>query len=268
MVNNSISAGSGYESLLFDTHTHYDDERYNEDRDLLISGLKAKGVGYAMNISADMASAAESMKLAEKYDFIYTSTGIHPHNASEADDENMKKLEAYAAHGKVKAIGEIGLDYYYDNSPREDQKRAFATQLDLAARTGLPVIIHDRDAHEDTMRIIREKKSALSGIVFHCYSGSPDMARELLKMGFFIAVGGALTFRNSRKLPEVVKITPLDKLLLETDCPYLAPDPYRGKRNDSGYLHLVAEKVAEIKGISYDETVLATTSNAIRFFAI
>jgi len=254
--------------LLFDTHAHYDDERFDEDRHQLIESLNAKGVGYVVNIAADMESAKKSIELAEKYSFIYAAVGVHPHSADEVNEKNLEILAEYARNSKVKAIGEIGLDYYYDNSPRDIQKRAFNMQLELASMLKLPVIIHDRDAHEDSMNIIKEKRASLSYGVFHCFSGSVEMAKELIEMDFYISVGGPLTFKNSRKLPDVVRYVPLDRLLIETDCPYLAPEPHRGKRNDSGYMYLVAQKIAEIKGLSFDEVAAATTDNAKKFFGI
>ncbi|MDD5603406.1 MAG: TatD family hydrolase [Eubacteriales bacterium] len=254
--------------MIYDTHAHYDDSSFDEDRYSVIEGLRAKGIGCVVNISADMLSIRESIALAEKYEFFYSSVGIHPHNAEEYNAENEALLYGFSNNEKVKAIGEIGLDYHYDHPARDIQKKVFAAQLDIAAKTGLPVIIHDREAHEDVLNIIREKAEGLSGVVFHCYSGSVEMAKELFKMGFYISIGGALTFKNSRKLPEVVSFMPLDRIMLETDCPYLAPDPYRGKRNDSGYLYLTARKISEIKGISYEETAAATTENAIKFFGL
>jgi len=254
--------------MLFDTHAHFDDERFDDDRDEVIRKAHESGVSYILNASSDMDSSRKSMALADKYDFIYAAVGVHPHSAGEMKEDDLEILAGYASHPKVVAIGEIGLDYYYDNSPRDVQKYWFARQIGLAREVGLPVVIHDRDAHEDTLAIIRAEGASEVGGVFHCYTGSVEMAKEVLKNNFYIALGGAVTFKNARKLLDVAKFVPEDRLLIETDCPYMTPEPYRGKRNDSGYVRLVAEKIAELRGVTFEEIAQITAQNARRLFKI
>ncbi|PNT91513.1 TatD family hydrolase [Clostridium thermosuccinogenes] len=254
--------------MLFDTHAHFDDERFDDDRDEVIRKAHESGVSYILNASSDMDSSRKSMALADKYDFIYAAVGVHPHSAGEMKEDDLEILAGYASHPKVVAIGEIGLDYYYDNSPRNVQKYWFARQIRLAREVGLPVVIHDRDAHEDTLAIIRAEGASEVGGVFHCYTGSVEMAKEVLKNNFYIALGGAVTFKNARKLLDVAKFVPEDRLLIETDCPYMTPEPYRGKRNDSGYVRLVAEKIAELRGVTFEEIAQITAQNARRLFKI
>lgn len=252
--------------MYFDSHAHYDDERFEEDRESLLESLKEKGVDFVVNAAADMSSCRTSLALAEKYAFIYSSIGVHPHdvkNLTEADLEEMKQL---AAHRKVVAIGEIGLDYYYDNSPREAQKTWFMKQLLLAKELDLPVIIHSREASQETFDLIVE--SGVKEGVIHCFSGSYELAKEYVKRGFYIGVGGSLTFKNARKTVEVVEGIDLNHILIETDCPYLTPVPHRGERNDSSYLKYVVEKIAEIKGISEDEVARISCQNAKLLFRI
>lgn len=254
--------------MLFDTHAHFDDERFDDDRDEVIRKAHESGVSYILNASSDMDSSRKSMALADKYDFIYAAVGVHPHSAGEMKEDDLEILAGYASHPKVVAIGEIGLDYYYDNSPRDVQKYWFARQIGLAREVGLPVVIHDRDAHEDTLAIIKAEGASEVGGVFHCYTGSVEMAKEVLKNNFYIALGGAVTFKNARKLLDVAKFVPEDRLLIETDCPYMTPEPYRGKRNDSGYVRLVAEKIAELRGVTFEEIAQITAQNARRLFKI
>lgn len=252
--------------MYFDSHAHYDDERFEEDRESLLESLKEKGVDFVVNAAADMSSCRTSLALAEKYAFIYSSIGVHPHdvkNLTEADLEEMKQL---AAHRKVVAIGEIGLDYYYDNSPREAQKTWFMKQLLLAKELDLPVIIHSREASQETFDLIVE--SGVKEGVIHCFSGSYELAKEYVKRGFYIGVGGSLTFKNARKTVEVVEGIDLNHILIETDCPYLTPVPHRGERNDSSYLKYVVEKIAEIKGISENEVARISCQNAKLLFRI
>jgi len=255
--------------MLFDTHAHYDDERFSEDRDETIERAYKSGVKYILNASYDLKSSSESILLSEKYDFIYAAVGIHPHDAASVDDSTISALEDYASKSKkVVAIGEIGLDYYYDNSPRELQRYWFARQIRLAKKLGLPIIVHDRDAHEDTFNIVMEEKASEVGGVFHCYSGSVEMAKELIKNNFHIAIGGAVTFKNARKVVDVAAFVPDDRLLIETDCPYMTPEPYRGKRNESSYVRLVAEKIAQIRGVTTEYIARITTENAKKLFKI
>ncbi|MBE7022014.1 MAG: TatD family deoxyribonuclease [Ruminococcaceae bacterium] len=252
--------------MLFDTHTHLDDERFNEDRDQVIEKVYASGVTLAVNIGADMASSKESVALSEKYDFIYAAVGVHPHEVETLTEADMETLKQLAALEKVVAIGEIGLDYYYDNAPRELQKKWFLRQLELARELDLPYIIHDRDAHADTMEMI--KRVGYHRGVLHCYSGSAEMARELLDMGFYISFAGPLTFKNGKRAREVAEIVPMERLLIETDSPYLTPEPHRGERNDSSLVRFVCEKLAEIKGISVEEAARITYENGKQFFGI
>ena len=250
--------------LLFDSHAHYDDAKFDEDRDALLTSLDERGVGYAVDVGCSFRSIPQAMDLAEKYDFIYFTAGFHPCDTQDAENngenETLDYLRSVLSHEKCVGVGEIGLDYYWDDVPRGIQKKWFELQLDLARETGKPVVIHDRDAHGDTMDILREHKD-VKGIL-HSFSGSPEMASELIKNGWYISFSGVLTFKNAARLPEVAKIVPLDRMLIETDCPYLAPHPFRGKRNDSSLMRYTAEKLAEIKGISYDEVVKITEQNA------
>lgn len=254
--------------MLFDSHAHLDSSKFNGDRDKVIKKAFDEGIKLIMNPGADYESSIEAVKLAEKYDFMYAAVGIHPHNADTLDDMMLSLIKAMARKKKVKAIGEIGLDYYYDNSPRDIQRYWFRKQLQLAKELKMPVIIHDRDANQDVFDILREEESFNTGVLLHCYSGSPELARQYVKLGAYISIAGPVTFKNSRKLVDVVKIVPLDRLMIETDSPYLTPVPFRGKRNQPSYVRYVAEKIAEIKEISYDEVAIATTDNAKRFFNI
>ncbi len=254
--------------MIFDTHAHYDDDKFDEDRDSLLKELHSNGIEYILNASADINSLDASIELSGKYDFVYAALGIHPHYAEEITEDIIEKIKILARNSKVVAIGEIGLDYYYDNSPRDIQRYWFERQIELAKELQLPIIIHDRDAHEDTVNIIKKTDAKQVGGIFHCFSGSREMALDMLKHNLYIAVGGAVTFKNSRKIKEVVEAVPLDKLVVETDCPYLTPEPYRGKRNNSGYLVHILEKIAEIKGVSMNEVAEATLINAKKVFKI
>lgn len=253
---------------LFDTHAHYDDEKFDGDRDAVIASLPENGVAAAVDIGCSFDSIPKALALAEKYRFIYASVGLHPNDAAaaEGNPDTLGFLKECLRHPKVVAIGEIGLDYHYDEPSRELQKRWFERQLLLAEETGYPVIIHDREAHGDTMDMLRRHKG-VKGIL-HSFSGSPEMARELVKMGFYISFSGVLTFKNAARLPEVAKEVPLDRVLTETDCPYLAPHPHRGKRNDSTLMRYTAERLAEIKGLTYGEICRATFENAKRIYGI
>jgi TatD DNase family protein len=254
--------------MLFDTHAHYYDSQYDKDRDETIQRARANGVEYILTASSDIASSIESISLAQDYDFIYAAIGVHPHNVMELNNNILSALKDFAAYEKVVAIGEIGLDYYYDNAPREVQKMWFAEQISLAKSLKLPIIVHDRDAHEDTLSIIKAENGRETGGILHCFSGSVEMAREVLNQNFLIAVGGPVTFKNAHRIPEVVKFVPDDMLLIETDCPYLAPVPYRGHRNESAYVRVVAETIAKIKDKPVEYIEQITTSNAKRIFGI
>lgn len=253
--------------MLFDSHAHLNDERFDEDREELINSLKAKGVDLVLNPGACIETSKSSVELANKYDFIYAAVGVHPHDVGEMTEDDIETLRKLALENeKVKAIGEIGLDYYYDNSPREIQKKWFKRQIELANELKLPIIIHDRDAHGDTFEIIKNTKSPEIGCVLHCYSGNVELAKEYVKMGCYISIPGTVTFKNNKKTREVAKEIPLEYLLIETDSPYMAPEPHRGKRNDPSLVQFVADKIAQEKGISYEQVCEATKENAKRFF--
>ena len=254
--------------MIFDSHAHYNDDRFSEDRDAVLAGLAEQNVGMVMNACAAMEEIEPILALTDKYPFLYASVGVHPHDAVTMKMQDLDTLRKAAKHQKVKAIGEIGLDYFYDNSPRMLQKEWFSRQLELAEELSLPVIIHDRDAHKDTMDILRAHNIPKIGGVFHCYAGSTEMAKEILDWGMYIAFGGSLTFKNARRTVENAEFVPLDRLLVETDCPYLTPEPYRGKRNDSSYLRCVVKKLSEIKGIPEEEIEKITYENAKKCFHI
>lgn len=252
-------------SNIFDTHAHYDDSRFDEDRTELLSSLCASSVSGIINCGCDLKSSLETVNLTEKHPLVYGAVGVHPHEAEETTEEDLIKIKELYSKEKIVAVGEIGLDYFYDFSPRERQIEIFRKQIITANELGLPVIIHDRDAHEDTMNILKELKP--KGVV-HCFSGSAEMAKEILKLGLSIGIGGAVTFKNARKPVEVVEMLPLDKLLLETDAPYMTPVPFRGKRCDSSHIAYTAEKIAEIKGIGVQEIIDRCNENAKALFGI
>ncbi len=253
--------------MLFDTHAHMDDRRFDEDRDILLQGLQDKGVALVMNPGCSLESSKNAIALAEKYDFVYAAVGSHPDVADEVNDEVLEEYRKLCKlHSKVKAIGEIGIDYHYEDIPRELQLKAFRLQMELAREVGLPAIVHEREAHEDGMAVVREF-SDVTG-VFHCYSGSAEMAKVLVDKGWYIGFTGVLTFKNARKAIEVVQAIPLERIVLETDCPYMAPEPFRGKRNDPGYLFRMAEKLAEVKGMSVEQIHAITMENGKRLYRI
>lgn len=253
--------------MLFDTHAHYDDARFDEDREQVIASLAECGVGYVMNIGADMETSRRAVDLADRYDFFYASVGVHPSDVENLTQQDMETLKRMAMENpKVRAIGEIGLDYHYDTPAPEVQKKWLIRQLQLAQELDMPVVIHDRESKGQCIEILRQMK--ISKGVMHCFSGSAQMAKELVKMGFMISFTGVLTFKNARKAVEACAAVPIDRLMIETDCPYMAPEPHRGERNYSGYVKYVAQKMAEIKGVSYEEMVRITTENALRFYGI
>ncbi len=254
--------------MLFDSHAHYDDEKFDADRHEILKGVFESGVSRIVNAASDIDSARKSIDLAIKYDGIYASVGVHPHYAEQMNEETLKELEKLASAEKVVAIGEIGLDYYYANSDREKQRYWFARQIDLALRLKLPIIVHNRDANRDTLDIIISQNARDAGGVFHCYSGSVEMLSEVLDNNFYISVGGIVTFKNAKKIIDVVRYVPVERLLVETDCPYLAPEPFRGKRNDSGKLRYIVEKIAEIKETSFADIAERTYANACELFRI
>lgn len=252
-------------TLLFDSHAHYDDKRYDNDREEVLKRIRENGVGCVVNVGSNMKNSRHSILLAQKYDFIYATVGVHPHDAKSIKEEDISDLEKWTANPKVVAIGEIGLDYFYDNSPRDTQKYWFKKQLSLAERLKFPVVIHTRDAIEDTMKILRESRAR--GVV-HCFSESAEIAKRIIEMGFYISFGGTLTYKNARHAVEAAGEVPLDRILLETDCPYLAPEGHRGERNDSSLMGIVCNRLAEIKGVSYDEVANTTYTNAQRVYRI
>ena len=253
--------------MLFDTHAHMDDRAFNEDRDALLMGLKEKNVALVMNPGCSLESSRNAVALAEKYDFVYAAVGSHP---DVADEVNESVLEEYRKlcklSDKVKAIGEIGIDYHYEDIPREIQLKAFRMQMELARELNLPAIVHEREAHDDGMKVVHEFPEVTG--VFHCYSGSAEMARQLVELGWYIGFTGVLTFKNARKALEVAASIPLDRIVLETDCPYMSPEPFRGKRNDPGKLYRMAEKLAELRGLTVEEVRQITTENGKRLYRI
>lgn len=253
--------------MIFETHAHYDDEQFSEDRDALISSLPSQGIGRVINVGASIESTRSSLSLSETYDFVYAAIGVHPSETADLNEDSFAWLREQTVHERTAAIGEIGLDYYWDKEleVQERQRYWFRRQLELAKESGLPVIIHSRDAAEDTMELIKDAGRDVCGVI-HCYSYSPELAKEFVRQGYYIGVGGVVTFKNSKKLKETVQQIPLERILLETDCPYMAPEPFRGKRNNSAYLHYVADKIAELRGITAEEVEQVTWENAMRLF--
>ena len=254
--------------MMFETHAHYDDERFDEDRDILIEKLFQKNICNIINVGASIESTKTTIALAKKYENMYAAAGVHPSDIAGLNEETLAWLKEQTKDPKVIAVGEIGLDYYWDKEEevQKAQRYWFAQQMGLARESQLPVIIHSRDAAEDTMRVMKEVHAEEIPGVIHCYSYSPEMAKEFIKMGYYIGVGGVVTFKNAKKLKETVMQIPLERILLETDSPYMAPEPHRGSRNDSGNLVYVAEKIAELKGITAKEVENATLANARKLF--
>ena len=253
--------------MLFDTHAHMDDQAFAEDRAQLLADLPNQGIQFLMNPGCSLESSYNASRLSQEYDYIYAAVGSHP---DVADEVNESVLEEYRKlcklKPKIKAIGEIGLDYHYEDIPREIQLKAFRMQMELARELNLPAIVHEREAHEDGMAVVNEFPEVTG--VFHCYSGSAEMAKELIKRGWYIGFTGVLTFKNARKAIEVASAIPLDRIVLETDCPYMAPDPFRGKRNDPGKLYRMAEKLAEIRGMTVEEIHRITVENGKRLYRL
>ena len=275
MQQNLCVGGTGTEkkrdrnkTMIFDTHAHYDDEAFEEDRGALIASLAEQGIGRVVNVAADLASVSTSLTLAQQYPFIYAAVGVHPSNVQELTERDYEWLEEKLAAPKAVAVGEIGLDYYWDKEPEVQarQRESFSRQLQLAKKLDKPVIIHSRDAAKDTLDVMAAEGGSQLRAVIHCFSYSPEMAEEYLKMGYYIGVGGVVTFKNAKKLKEVVKMLPLDRILLETDCPYLAPEPNRGRRNSSLNLPYVAAAIGELKGVDADEVVRVTNQNAKKMY--
>ena len=253
--------------MIFDTHAHYDSGGFNADRDEVLSSLPAAGVALVVDPGCDVESSRQAIALAEQYPHVYAAVGIHPGDCDGCTEDDIAAIRALAAHEKAVAIGEIGLDYYWkDNAPKEFQQDIFRRQLALAEELDLPVIVHDREAHGDTLAVVKEFPNVRG--VFHCFSGSPEMAEELIKMGWYLGFDGPITYKNARRSPEVVAVTPLDRIVIETDAPYLTPEPFRGKRNDSTKLPYVVEKLAEWKGVSAEEMEEITLRNGKRLFGL
>ncbi|AFA47409.1 TatD family hydrolase [Acetobacterium woodii] len=255
--------------MLIDSHAHIDDEKFNEDREAVLANAREAGVEIIINPGADEASSYRAVEMSEKYPMVYATVGIHPHDAKDYDEKKHGALlKTWAEKEKVVAIGEIGLDYHYDYSPRDVQQEVFIKQMVIAKETALPIVIHNRESMEDMVRILKSYFVPEYGGIMHSYSGSVEMAKVFLEMGFYLSISGPLTFKNARKLPEVVAMMPLDRLLVETDSPYLTPTPYRGKRNEPAYVRLVAAEIARIRGISLEEVAEASTQNAKKVFGI
>ncbi|NLC39138.1 MAG: TatD family hydrolase [Clostridia bacterium] len=253
---------------LADTHVHLNDRQYKDDWEETVKRAQEAGVVLMINVGYDLPSSRRAVQMAQGRDGLYAAVGIHPHDALTLNEAALAELRSLAGHPRVVAVGEMGLDYYRDLSPREVQRKAFRQQLRLARELGKPVIIHDRDAHGDVLKILREEKAQELGGVLHCFSGSWEMAREAIKMGFYISFAGPVTYKNARRLLEVARQVPLNRLLLETDCPYLTPEPHRGRRNEPLYVALVAEKIAELRGMDLEELAAATLSNARTLFRL
>ncbi|WP_026665390.1 TatD family hydrolase [Butyrivibrio sp. FC2001] len=252
--------------MIFETHAHFDDEAFDEDRAELLSSMQENGIGTIVNATASKRTVEMSLELTKKYPFIYTTIGVHPSDCAEMDDDELRWLEDMCSNEKAVAVGEIGLDYHYDEPSKDIQKKWFEAQIEMARRVKLPIIVHSRDAAKDTMDIMKTLKTEEIGGDIHCFSYSVEVAREYLNMGFYIGVGGVITFKNGRKLREVVEYAPIEQIVLETDSPYLSPEPYRGKRNSSLNLPLVAAKIAEIKGITAEEVIAITEENARKLY--
>lgn len=252
--------------MIFESHAHYDDERFDEDRDTVLMSAHRAGVGIMINAGASIASSEAGIALAQNYEFIYAACGVHPHDVATMNSDDINRLKTMATHKKVVAIGEIGLDYYYDNVDRELQKHWFKQQLILAQEVNLPVIIHSREASKDTFDLMSETKSERVGGVIHCFSGSLETAKKYVELGYFLGIGGVITFKNAKKLIEVVENIPLEYLLVETDAPYLAPIPYRGQRNDSRFIPPIIQRIAQIKNIDPTLVEDVTYENGKRLF--
>ena len=252
---------------IFDTHAHYDSGAFNADRMEVLASMPGRGVGLILNPGCDLATSRTAVELAERFPHVYAAVGVHPSDCGGWEDSWLDQLRDMAAHPKVKAIGEIGLDYYWkENPPREFQQTVFRRQVELAQSLDLPVIVHDREAHQDCLSIVRDYPQARG--VYHCYSGSLEDAKTLVKLGWMISFTGVVTYKNARKALEVIDWLPMARIMIETDSPYLTPEPFRGKRNDSGYVYRVAETIAQVKGLSVDQVIQTTMENGCRFFSI
>lgn len=254
--------------MIFESHAHYDDDAFDEDREALLESLHSNGIGYVVNIGASIQTTKNTIALMEEYSFIYGAVGVHPSGTDELNEENYTWLKEQCELPKVVAVGEIGLDYYWDEPDRKVQKKWFRKQMQMAREVNLPIVVHSRDAAKDTLDMMKDAKAEEIGGVIHCFSYTKESAREFLNMDFSFGIGGVVTFNNAKKLKEAVEYIPIEKILLETDSPYLAPVPYRGKRNSSLNIPFIAQEIAAIKGITYDEVVAITSKNAKELFKI
>jgi len=254
--------------MIFETHAHYEDKAFDEDRDQLLASLPKNGIDYVVNVGSDPDTLDKILEIAEKYPFCYAAVGIHPGSSDKLDEDRLEWLKKKASHKKVVAIGEIGLDYYWDSPDRETQKKWFIRQMALARELSLPLIIHSRDAANDTYQLMKDMHAEEIGAIIHCFGYGVEQARQYLNMGFYLGIGGVVTFTNGRKLKEVVAYAPIEQLVLETDCPYLAPVPHRGKKNSSLYLSYIAQEIARIKNIPYEKVLEITHENAKSFYRI
>lgn len=254
--------------MIFESHAHYEDKQFDEDREALLESLWDNGISYVVNVSSSLETIKQTLELTKKYPFIYGSVGVHPEEAAQLNEDNFKWVREMTREDKVAAVGEIGLDYYWDEPEHSIQKKWFEAQMELAREINMPMIIHSRDAARDTLDMIKACHGGEPGGVIHCFSYGTDMAREFLNLGFYLGIGGVVTFKNAKKLKEVVEYMPLERILLETDCPYMAPVPNRGKRNSSLNLVYVAEEIGRIKGIAYDQVVEATERNAKNMYRL
>ncbi len=254
--------------MLFDTHSHINADQFNDDVQEVLDRALAAGVANQVVVGFDNKTITRAMELVETYDYLYAAVGWHPVDAIDMTEKDLQRIEQLAAHEKVVAIGEIGLDYYWDKSPKDIQQQVFRKQIQLAKKVNLPIIIHNREATQDVVRILKEEKAEEVGGIMHCFTGSVEIAKECMEINFLISLGGPVTFKNAKKPKEVAMEVPLEKLLVETDCPYLTPHPFRGKRNEPSYVKLVAEEIAKLKEISFEEVATQTTKNAKRLFRI
>ena len=254
-------------NLIFETHAHYNDEAFVEDREEIFARLPEKRIGTVVNIASDLKSIDECLDLAHRYSFMYCALGIHPSDCGPLTKELLEEIRGKLADPRVVAVGEIGLDYFWDTTYREAQRYWFECQMEMAREAQLPIVIHSREAAQDTLALMKKHRAEEIGGVVHCFSYSAEIAREVVKMGFFIGIGGVVTFKNAKKLKEVAEQVPIDNIVLETDCPYLAPVPFRGKRNSSLYLPYVAEEIAKIKGMDTEEVIGRTWQNARRLYS-
>lgn len=254
--------------MIFESHAHYEDKRFDEDREQLLNRLKDNNVGYVINVSSTLNTIKTTLELTKQYDFMYGAVGIHPEVAAELNEENFLWVKEMSKQPKIVSIGEIGLDYYWDEPDRFIQKEWFEKQVEWAKEIDLPMIIHSRDAAKDTFDMLKALQGDKVGGVIHCFGYGKEMAKEFLNMGFYIGIGGVVTFKNGKKLREVAEYVPIESILLETDCPYMSPEPNRGKRNDSTNLIYIAKEIARIKGMEYDDVVRITEENAMRMYRL